>query len=304
MYNLFHYKELKHNQEAYKTFGVKKALHRTISSEDFKGLENKLNEFDTTNSAITAPQNPIFNTFPSAIQEGIKKWSDEGFMILKNYLSAEEVDQINNDVETKFQTGEFKYSYINKIMFAYKKSTPIRNAFINPDLYKLLDFLLGRKTELFQTINFFTGSQQRAHSDFVHMSTFPYGNIIAVWIALEDIDPDSGPIFYYPKSHKLPYLMNGDYNHGGSDTRLGKNNYKNYEDALEAKLAQTDLEKVVFAPKKGDAFIWHPNLVHGGSPVKNKELTRKSMVAHYYAQDVIKYHEISQRPTLMTLHRK
>ena len=30
----------------------------------------------------------------------------------------------------------------------------------------------------------------------------------------------------------------------------------------------------------------------------DKERTRKSMVFHYYAKDVICYHEITQRPTL------
>jgi ectoine hydroxylase-related dioxygenase (phytanoyl-CoA dioxygenase family) len=51
--------------------------------------------------------------------------------------------------------------------------------------------------------------------------------------------------------------------------------------------------------KKGDVFIWHANLVHGGSPIKDPAITRKSMVVHYYASDVIKYHEITERPSLM-----
>jgi ectoine hydroxylase-related dioxygenase (phytanoyl-CoA dioxygenase family) len=52
--------------------------------------------------------------------------------------------------------------------------------------------------------------------------------------------------------------------------------------------------------KKGDVLIWHANLVHGGAPILNPALTRKSMVVHYYANDVIKYHEITERPSLMS----
>jgi hypothetical protein len=37
----------------------------------------------------------------------------------------------------------------------------------------------------------------------------------------------------------------------------------------------------------------------GGMPVINPTLTRKSMVIHYYAKDVVKYHEITERPSLM-----
>jgi len=38
--------------------------------------------------------------------------------------------------------------------------------------------------------------------------------------------------------------------------------------------------------KKGDVFLWHGMLVHGGSPVKNPALTRKSMVIHYLTNGV------------------
>ena len=51
--------------------------------------------------------------------------------------------------------------------------------------------------------------------------------------------------------------------------------------------------------KKGDVLVWHANLLHGGMPVVHPALTRKSMVAHYFAEGVICYHEISQRPAVM-----
>ena len=38
--------------------------------------------------------------------------------------------------------------------------------------------------------------------------------------------------------------------------------------------------------------------MHGGEPMLNQELTRKSMVVHYFANDVIAYHEISERPAI------
>jgi len=39
-----------------------------------------------------------------------------------------------------------------------------------------------------------------------------------------------------------------------------------------------------FIAKKGDVFLWHGNLIHGGSPVNNPELTRKSMVIHFLVE--------------------
>lgn len=63
-------------------------------------------------------------------------------------------------------------------------------------------------------------------------------------------------------------------------------------------IAENPLEKKILLAKKGDVFIWHANLMHGGEPMLNKEQTRKSMVVHYFANDVIAYHEISERPAI------
>ena len=58
------------------------------------------------------------------------------------------------------------------------------------------------------------------------------------------------------------------------------------------------LQKQIFTAKKGDMLVWHGNLIHGGEPMLHKDLTRKSMVAHYFAEGVICYHEISERPAI------
>ena len=54
----------------------------------------------------------------------------------------------------------------------------------------------------------------------------------------------------------------------------------------------------MFLAKKGDLLVWHANLLHGGEKVVDQNSTRKSMVLHYYANDTVCFHEITQRPTL------
>lgn len=131
------------------------------------------------------------------------------------------------------------------------------------------------------------------------MTTYPLGYLIAAWIALEDVTHENGPLFYYPGSHKLPYLLNNDFNEGETLLTLGKKDYRDYEDVIEALVKQKGYQPKEFLAKKGDVFIWHANLVHGGAPIIDKNATRKSMVIHYYAKDVIKYHEITERPSLL-----
>jgi ectoine hydroxylase len=92
------------------------------------------------------------------------------------------------------------------------------------------------------------------------------GYLLAAWIALEDINPDNGPLFYYSGSHTLPYLLNSDFNEGETFLTLGKKDYPDYEDVLEELIAQRGFQKKEFHARKGDVFIWHANLVHGGAP--------------------------------------
>jgi ectoine hydroxylase-related dioxygenase (phytanoyl-CoA dioxygenase family) len=131
------------------------------------------------------------------------------------------------------------------------------------------------------------------------MTTFPLGGLLGVWIALEDIDEDNGPLHYYPKSHLLPYYLNADYGNEGNSLLLGPKDYTEYEKMIEGKVKELSLQKKIFTAKKGDLLIWHANLLHGGEPHNNKSKTRKSMVLHYYNTDCICYHEITQRPALM-----
>jgi len=97
----------------------------------------------------------------------------------------------------------------------------------------------------------------------------------------------------------LNYVMSEDYNTGNSFIKLGDNNYDNYEAKIDSVIKENHFIPKTFLAKKGDILIWHANLLHGGSPITNVALTRKSMVAHYYADGVLCYHEISQRPAVI-----
>lgn len=298
IYNLLHYKALQHNKAAYSKYGIHKPLMASISSKDFPDKESRA-WLDTGDSAVLALQKEGFRQFQPAVQQKIKDWSANGYLILEQLIDTATCDAVNREIDQLQEKGKLSFTYGNKLMFANKKSPLIKGITLSPALTTLLQFLLDKEVVPFQTINFIQGSGQRAHSDSIHMTTYPLGYLIAVWIALEDVTPDNGPLFYYPGSHKLPYLLNNDFNEGSTPLRLGKKDYPDYEDMLEELVATQSYTRQEFLAKKGDVLIWHANLVHGGAPILNKTLTRKSMVIHYYAKDVIKYHEITERPSLL-----
>lgn len=294
LYNLFQKKKLEHNLALYKKYGIKKRYHDPISSKDFEDLPEIPNTYDWLDSAQHLPNNQIYQKLPVTYQNALLNWSENGYAVLPEFFDPETVDKINEEV-APFRAEQPDE---DKLIFLIHKSDLLKEVGNDPRLISILEMLMDKRVELFQSLNFKMGSEQRTHSDSIHMSTYPKGNLIAAWIALEDIGPDQGPLHYYPGSHQLPYIMNADYDNEGTRFWLGDRADKRYEDKIQEVVDSNNLKKKFFHARKGDVFIWHANLLHGGEPQNNKSLTRKSMVFHYYTEDAICYHEVTQRPTL------
>ena len=296
--NFFNRKKLVHNLELYQKYNINKKYYSSICSKDFQNSEGQAPIMDREDSAILLPQQQKFKKLDKKIQESLLKWSKDGFVVLESFFQKEEVDLINKEVEDLLKAKKIKWKN-NRILFAIKKSKLLKSVATFPKLKECIDLLMGKEMDLFQSINFYESSQQKTHSDSIHMTTFPQGNIIAVWIALQDVGPQDGPLHYYPGSHKLPYIMNKDFDNLSTKFKLGNKSYQDYEDKIEQIIKDnSQLKKEIFLPKKGDVLIWHANLLHGAEAKTNPKSSRKSMVFHFYASDAIAYHEITERPTL------
>lgn len=299
LYNILHRKGLAHNNHLYPYYQVEKSIYSSISHDDFKGKKAKLPWLDTILTEKDIQNHPVFCFFPEAIESQLLRWNKNGFLIWENFLSEETVDIINQDIDHLLEEKELNFNYTNRKIFnAYTQSYTIRHVIKDKRLLQLLSFILDKKVLPFQTINFIKGSEQQPHSDWIHMSTFPKGYLIAAWFALEDITLSQGAVSYYPGSHKLPYLDNTAYNNTSDKYWVDGNANLKYEEKIKTLIPAHHLQKEVFTAKKGDMLIWHGNLIHGGEPVLNTALTRKSMVVHYFAEGVICYHEISERPAI------
>jgi ectoine hydroxylase len=298
--NYWHRKQLKCNETIYKKYGLQKNVTSLLAHKDVKTLENLelpwLDDAQIDEQKLKA--NPDFNTFDTETKTQILNWHKNGFAILPQLFTPTECEIILNEIEHLSHQHKAKQRLDERVIFAIHKSEKINELANKIALKNVLQFILGKKIRLFQSLNFTHGSTQRAHSDTIHMTTHPLGYMIAAWVALEDIHEDSGPLFYYPGSHQLPYVLNEDYKHAGNYFLHNEKKYQHYEDAIENIIVKNNLQKQTFLARKGDVFVWHANILHGGSPIINKALTRKSMVLHFFAEDVICYHEITERPAI------
>ncbi len=170
------------------------------------------------------------------------------------------------------------------IQDAWQFSESVRKIAVWPKILKIVELLYQRKSIPFQTLNFNRGTQQKTHSDTIHFQSVPQNFMCGVWVALEDIDAENGPLHYYPKSHKLPFYDMDSFCLS-PDGRF----YEEYENIIEAIFALGNFEKQEIRVKKGQALVWAANLFHGGSKIINPGRTRHSQVTHYFFSDCMYY---------------
>lgn len=177
---------------------------------------------------------------------------------------------------------------ILRVQDAWKFDKDVRAIATNGGVLALLSKLYGRRAFPFQTLNFPVGTQQHLHSDSIHFSSIPERFMCGVWLAMEDVHPDSGPLTYLPGSHKWPILTNAMIGRRGFGQRSPFAQAP-FETAWMALVESSGLEEERFLPKRGQALIWAANLLHGGSPQNDRTRTRWSQVTHYYFEDCVYY---------------
>ena len=186
------------------------------------------------------------------------------------------------------QTEGYFQGTIARVQDAWRRQPAVRALATNAKILKMLSTVYGRRAFPFQTLNFQRGSQQDIHSDTIHFHSEPPGFMCGVWIALEDIEPDSGPLSYYPTSHKLPVLtMRGA---GVNHDKVKPSDYNDYYlGAVARRLADNNLKPRQALLKKGQALVWVANLAHGGEAIARQGATRRSLVVHYYFDNCMYY---------------
>src|SRR4051812_22095757 len=167
--------------------------------------------------------------------------------------------------------------YRNRIQNAWKIEAHVKALALAPPVLATLEGLYGRPPLPFQTINFRIGSQQKAHSDALHFNSKPEGFMCGVWVALEDIDMENGPVVFYPGSHRLPFVTMRD-----AGLEASEESYGAYETHIEDLIAKEGLQPRYGTIAKGQALIWAANLLHGGADQPDRSRSRHSQVTHYF----------------------
>jgi phytanoyl-CoA hydroxylase len=113
------------------------------------------------------------------------------------------------------------------------------------------------------------------HVDSWYLDTEPKGDLVAAWVALEDIHPESGPFRVYPGSHRETELL-----------ALDSEDHETFRKRC-AEVAKRIPAKPALL-RKGSVLFWHPWTLHGAADQTNPRYSRKSLTSHYYPRNCLK----------------
>jgi ectoine hydroxylase-related dioxygenase (phytanoyl-CoA dioxygenase family) len=222
-------------------------------------------------------------------ESALAELNSEGFVVLDSGLA-----DLCDAAEAEFRAIEaaspelFKREadgrYPRLINF-HLASPALRRLYVSNALaLAVQDAFFGAKSSLYTTLFYEKGSGQDIHRDSPYFTTRPEHKYLGVWVPLEDVDEDNGPLMVMPKGHLLPEedreairatLFEPDEVPDTSDEL-----WVAYQDTVTRRGLEAGLTTRTVPVKKGQTIIWHPQLPHGGAPIKDPTRTRLSLVQH------------------------
>jgi len=231
----------------------------------------------------------------------LMSWIDDGYVVMPGAVDAALIDAAHDEIEEVWRNGHpgawvnlfeggvgytrslqpddrFRSESGVKLLDVYEFLESVRRVIFSPRIQRFLEILFERPVLAHQGLSFYRGSKQPIHRDTAFVKVSSPMELVASWVALEDVHPDSGELEYYRGSHTWPeFLFEGKYKWWPP----GNDEVEPFHQHLAAYAKRAGVAPTRFLGKKGDVFIWSADLGHGGSPYTDSTRTRKSLVTHY-----------------------
>lgn len=219
---------------------------------------------------------------------------ENGYVVLRGLISPQEIARVNAEIDNAVSKGVQGYCYgsSQRIEKLHEHYPAIRELWLNQYILQFLGQIFQSRARPCQSLTYVFGSQQDAHQDTIHLTPFPAGYMCGVWVALEDVQENSGELEVYPGSHRLPRATMK-----SADCEKVKGDWREFVDKVcnrwQEQLESGNFERVVYRPNAGDVLIWHENLMHAGSMRKDQTISRRSIVSHLFAEGAIVFYDSS-----------
>ncbi|WP_028610159.1 phytanoyl-CoA dioxygenase family protein [Paenibacillus harenae] len=205
------------------------------------------------------------------VPELMKKFQEDGYLVLPGILSPEKVERLNNAIDEVIaeESDTLAYNLYNSV----ERHPEIASLIDEPTLLPLIVNLLGYniqlhishltirkpnpKDESTQTSSFINWHQDGPHPQFPKQNGITSTYYIKVCYILSDMsEPNRGNTKVIPGSHNKPYQPETN----------------NVRDVIPGELQ--------ICGKPGDAFLFPQNIWHAGAP-NHSEFTRRQLFMGY-----------------------
>ncbi len=214
-----------------------------------------------------------------------RAWRRDGVVVLRQFLP----DSVTDPYIARRAALDRPAGWLSPV--PYLQVPELRTLALYPPLMAMLEQLIGEPMLLHLALTGWVSTERNWHQDDYLNPPFVNSWYAAVWIALDHIDPASGPFEYVPGSHRWPLLRGEKVRGFLSEAELsrqenGVNHWPKYAErfvtpAIEAAIARERAPLRAFLAEKGDVLIWHGRLMHRGSTPKQAGRERRSLITHY-----------------------
>lgn len=219
------------------------------------------------------------NLIPTELCDSILKHFKEEVKPNKGYIYRQ---ASANPEKHKFTEHQYMLNSIlniqsvNSQTFPKFRSTGI-NILAHSGIQEVLKELMGESGKAVQSMYFEGNPITWAHQDCYYLDAEKHGEMIGMWLALEDIHPGGGRFYVYPTSHKIDISKNG----GDFDIAFNHDRYK-----VLVKNIIKDFDLKCHAPvlRKGDVLFWGSKTIHGSLSSFEPQYSRNSITCHYIPQ--------------------
>lgn len=226
-------------------------------------------------------------------------YHQHGYVVLTGLIDGEMCDELRSGFnhEVKPYKGPiYRQTHANPESHILNKFGYMLNAIQNPlsvrsdkfysfrsscekiltskSLFDSVSYFAGDEVGLVQSMYFESGFGTWPHQDSYYLDSESIGSMIAVWIALEDIDEAAGRFYICPGSHTIKSLRNeGDFNIVSG--------HEKYKELVHSMIASGEIQVKTPVLRKGDVLFWSALTVHGSHQPKDKACSRSSLTAHF-----------------------
>lgn len=219
-----------------------------------------------------------------------KSFREEGVAVLKSFIPHSLLDKYSEARSKLPKDRSLRSNYWAGWHYPtpYQDCLELLDLATYPELQRALHALVGAEMGLHLSLTGWVSTERNWHQDTYLNPDDLWSFYAAVWIALEDIEPDSGPFEYVPGSHKWPALRRDKlFDFLDIDARSDPSwptfTQNEVARACEEEMHRRGSVTRKHLPKKGDVLFWHSNLVHRGTEPENKDAERRALICHYSA---------------------